>query len=122
MPSTSPHRVRSHRATPRLTPRHALWLRSIITLLLGSLLSISFAAHAQSFSWIKNRWKPDQYVHIETGAPQAGPIQPGWWSAMWVVEPVPGTEFVKLRNRWKGDQYLHIETGALESGPIQPGW
>jgi hypothetical protein len=44
-------------------------------------------ADAQPYMWLQNRWKPEQFIHIETGAVQAGPIQPGWWSAMWNIRP-----------------------------------
>ncbi|MCU0870695.1 MAG: hypothetical protein MUF30_14070, partial [Burkholderiales bacterium] len=98
-------------------PRWRAWL----FVLTFSLVAVSASAGAQSFVQLKNRWKPDQYVHIENGPPTAGPIQPGWWSAMWVMENVPGANFVRLRNRWKPDQYLHIEPGRLDAGPIQPG-
>src|SRR5439155_889038 len=37
---------------------------------------------------LKNYWKPDQYVNIESGPLVAGPIQPGWLSAQWTMEPV----------------------------------
>jgi hypothetical protein len=74
--------------------------------------------------YLKNYWKPDQYVNIESGALAAGPIQPGWLSAMWTLEPVAGTvpTYYRIRNVWKPDQYVNIESGALAAGPIQPGW
>src|SRR5437667_3492534 len=72
---------------------------------------------------LKNYWKPDQYVNIESGPLVAGPIQPGWLSAQWTMEPVaPGSALYRIRNVWKPDQYLNIESGPLVAGPIQPGW
>ncbi len=55
MTSTPSQRVQPRQ--PDLAPafRHARWLRKILALVVFSLLSLSFAAHAQSFSWIKNR-------------------------------------------------------------------
>ena len=87
-----------------------------------ALTILSMAASGQQNIWLKSRWKQDQYIHIENGAAQCGPIQAGWASAAWTVEPVPGTGFRRLRNQWKPDQYLHIESGRLQAGPIQPGW
>jgi hypothetical protein len=69
-----------------------------------------------------NRWKPTEYIHIEAGNPMPGPIQPGWLSAQWLIEPVPGTSYNRFNNLWKQDKYLHIEGGIPEAGPIQPGW
>ena len=80
------------------------------------------APAAPSYHWIRNRWKPEQFLHVERPRLEAGPIERGWWSAMWTIERVPGTNFVRLHNRWKPDQFLHIEHGALQSGPIERGW
>src|ERR1700741_2054141 len=74
------------------------------------------------FVRIHNRWKTDQFLHIEHGVIESGPIQAAWWSAQWTIEPVPGTTFVRIHNRWKPDQFLHIEHGVIESGPIQAAW
>ncbi len=79
---------------------------------------------AQQLQRIQNRSRPDTYLHTEQGAVQAGPIQPGWWSADWIVEPVAGEpSFVRLRNRFRPDDYVHIEHGPVTSGPLgDPGW
>ncbi len=70
---------------------------------------------------IRNRWKPEQFLHIEHGRLASGPIESGWHSAMWTIEP--GDEGARrIRNRWKNQQYIHIERGRVEAGPIQPGW
>lgn len=34
---------------------------------------------------IQNRWKPDQYLHIENGVIQSGTILPQWHSALWII-------------------------------------
>lgn len=73
---------------------------------------------------IQNRWKPNQYLHIEYGSIQSGPRRrTDWHSAQWKMIPVPGTKYVQFQNRWKSDQYLHIQNGKLESGRLgAPGW
>jgi hypothetical protein len=47
-------------------------------------------------------------------------IDPGWHSAMWELEPVEGTNYVRIKNRWKGT-YVNIENG-LNCTEIAPGW
>jgi len=79
---------------------------------------------------LRNFWKSDECINIESGPVTSGPIQPGWWSAMWTLEQVPGTTLYRIRNRWQPSQYLNIESGALTAGPIDttsgpavpPGW
>ena len=64
------------------------------------------------------------YLHTETDAttPVLGPVQPGWWSAMWIMEPVTGqNEQFRLKNKYRGT-YLHSETGTIQTGEVQPGW
>ncbi|MDX2282676.1 MAG: hypothetical protein NW241_00880 [Bacteroidia bacterium] len=64
------------------------------------------------------------YLHTETDAasPVLGPIQPGWWSAMWILEPVAGAaDQFRIKNKYRGT-YLHNETGTIQTGQIQPGW
>ena len=83
----------------------------------------------QNVFWIQNRWKPDQYLNIESGAIQSTPIQPGWLSARWTFEPVSGTNLYRIRNVWQLTQYRNIESGVLTAGPVvtdspifPPGW
>jgi hypothetical protein len=92
-------------------------------LVAAGVLLAAFAApaDAQDFRHIHNRWKPELFVNIEQGPPVAGAIDPAWHSAMWVLEPVEGTEFHRIRSRWKGT-YLHVEHGPVESGDVDPGW
>jgi len=71
---------------------------------------------------IRNRWKNNLYLNIEPGNIQASPIEMGWLSAQWVLEPIPGTQFHRIKNRWKNNQYIHIEYGTIQSGPIEMGW
>jgi len=70
---------------------------------------------------IRNVFRGDQQIHVETGAVQSSPAQPGWQSAQWQVEPVPGSANVRIKNVWKGT-YLNTETGAIAATPAQPGW
>ncbi len=87
-------------------------------------LAIPSQAQNSEYSRFQNRWKPDQYLNVEHGQIESGPIAPGWFSAMWTIEPVPNADraYVRIRNRWKPDQYLNVEHGQIESGTIAPGW
>ncbi len=62
------------------------------------------------------------YLHAENDEqyPTVGPIQPGWWSAMWSVELID-EGFYLINNKYRGT-YLHTENGELEMGPIKRGW
>ena len=81
---------------------------------------------------LKNGWladgngrRPDQYIHLENGRLEAGPVNPGWLSARWRIDTVAGPDNRKvhhIRNASKPELYLHVERGQLECGPIQPGW
>lgn len=81
---------------------------------------IAGAADAAPFKRIENRWKPGQYIHVEHGDVEAGPIKMGWFSAQWKLRRADG--FIRFENKWKPGQFLHIEHGDLELGPIEPGW
>ena len=71
---------------------------------------------------LRNYWKNNQYLNVETGGIRASPIEQGWWSAQWFLESIPGLpSMYRIKNRWTS-QYLHIEHGYLEMGNIQPGW
>jgi hypothetical protein len=70
--------------------------------------------------WLQNRWKPNAYLNVESGTIQSTPIGPGWPSARWTFEQVPGTGLYLIRNVWQRNEYLNIESGALTAGPIQP--
>ena len=74
------------------------------------------------FVRFQNRWRANQYLHVQDGSIQSGDVQPGWWSAMWTIEQVPGSSFVRIKNRWRTDQYLHVQNGPLESGAAESGW
>jgi len=73
------------------------------------------------FQHLVNRWT-SEHIHNQSQRLELGGIQPGWWSAQWVLEPVVGEPaFVRIRNRWT-DEYLHNQNRRLELGGIQPGW
>lgn len=76
---------------------------------------------AQETYQFQNRWKPNEYIHVEQPKPTAGTIAAGWLSAQWVMVPVTGTGYYQIRNVWR-NQYLHIQNGMLDCGDIQPGW
>lgn len=63
------------------------------------------------------------YLNAEkdTRFPATGDIEPGWWSAIWILEPIPGTDHFHIKNKWL-ENYLHVEKGTPELGEIQPGW
>jgi hypothetical protein len=84
----------------------------------------NWSAKAAAPVVIKNHWRPDEYVNIESGLLAASPIQPGYLSARWNLEPVTAgsTIYRRIRNIWKPDQYLNIESGTLVAGSIEPGW
>ena len=71
---------------------------------------------------LKNRWKGNQYIHVEQPKPQAGVIQNGWWSAQWTLERIPNSPYYRIKNRWRTNQYIHAERPQLEIGAIKPGW
>ena len=71
---------------------------------------------------LRNYWKNNQYLNVETGGIRSSTIEPGWWSAQWFLESISGLpSMYRIKNRWTS-QYLHIENGYLEMGAIQPGW
>jgi hypothetical protein len=86
-------------------------------------------ADESQYTRLRNYWKPDEYINIQSLVPQAGPIDPGWWSAQWTFEVQPpafgdpaNTPVFWINNRWQTDEYLNIESGGLQSTLIAPGW
>jgi hypothetical protein len=65
---------------------------------------------------IKNKWKPDHYLHIENGSLECGPILSGWWSAQWDISErlVDGKQVYLIENRWKRGEYLYNHFGTLK--------
>jgi hypothetical protein len=66
--------------------------------------------------------RSDAYLHVEHTRLEAGPIEADWQSAMWTIEPVRGTRFVRLRNNWQPERYIHTENGKVKAGAIEPDW
>lgn len=93
---------------------------SKITLTLCLLMVSTISLCAQDFYQLKNRWKPDEFIHAEQPQPASGNIQPGWHSAQWILEPIDQS-YYKIKNLWRSE-YLHIQNGAIQCGAIQPGW
>jgi hypothetical protein len=60
-------------------------------LVVAGLSILASAGTASAEDFLQNRWKPDQYLNIERGPIESTPIQMDWWSAMWAIEPAPGT-------------------------------
>jgi hypothetical protein len=76
--------------------------------------------------WIRNRWKSNQYLNIESGSLQSSAIGAGWLSARWTLEringTINGTNVYRIRNVWQPDKCLNVESGALRASPVEPGW
>jgi C1A family cysteine protease len=68
---------------------------------------------------IKNRWKSDQYLHMQDPVLTLGPIQPGWSSAMWALEGFKGN--ANNANDPNQDKVRHgstlMEFGAIPTTP-----
>jgi len=103
-------------------PRNGRWESEQVPPTLRDLRNITIKEVKNANVRIHNRWKENQFLNIEHGNIQSSPIDFGWWSAQWIIEPIVGTEFVRIRNKWKGDQYVNIENGRIESSPIESGW
>ncbi len=87
---------------------------------LAALWSIEPVAGTQYFK-LKNNLH-GTYLHNQNGILEQSNIQNDWWSAMWIIESVPGaSKYKQIKNRWKGT-YLHNQNGKLELGTIQAGW
>jgi hypothetical protein len=64
---------------------------------------------------VRLRWMKNEAIHIENGPPTYGAIQPGWWSAQWIMEEQRGENRERLmsfRNRWQGG-YLMVRNGEV---------
>ena len=73
--------------------------------------------------FVRLRWMKNEAIHIESGPPTAGGIQPGWWSAMWLAEErngERGERLMSFKNRWQGG-YLMIRAGqVVRAEPTNP--
>ncbi len=89
-----------------------------ILIILGFWISHSFSQQLVLYR-IKNYWR-NSYLNIETGNINSSNVLRGWFSAMWSLEPVNGTNLYRVKNYWKGT-YLNTEHG-LQCTDIQSGW
>ncbi len=55
---------------------------------------------------LRNREKPDHYLHIENGVLEISPISDSAQSAMWTLESVEGTSDVRIVNHEQPDQAI----------------
>ncbi len=49
------------------------------------------------------------YLNIEKGPLDASSVEPGWWSAMWIMEKT--NNGFRFKNRWKQDVYIQDPSG-----------
>lgn len=84
----------------------------------------------ENFYRIKSAKAKNEYLHMEYGRVESGPILTGWWSSQWILEaydnnPPPATwdlgKIYRIKNRWTG-QYLHVEYGTLQAGNVPTSW
>jgi hypothetical protein len=45
-----------------------------------------------------------------------------WNTAERTLEPVAGSNYLRIRNRWKPNRDIHTENGQVEAGRINEGW
>lgn len=68
---------------------------------------------------IRNRWKPDRFLHIENGYLEASVIPYYWQSAFWTLirqENRHGKVYL-LRNTWRNDFYIGLDANQeLKAG------
>jgi hypothetical protein len=68
---------------------------------------------------IRNRWKKNEFLHIQDGPLVAGSILPGWLSAQWTLRGAPkrGSNVYSFQSTWKPWLYISLDA----SGNIQIG-
>ena len=70
---------------------------------------------------IRNRWKPDRFLHVENGRLDATAILPHWESAFWTLirqESRHGEAYL-LRNLWRSDIYIGLDANyELKAGTL----
>ena len=67
--------------------------------------------YTQGFLKFKNVFN-NTYINIETGKPVCSSINNGWWSALWQLMPVAGTNYFNIKNKWKGN-FIDTERGYI---------
>jgi hypothetical protein len=68
---------------------------------------------------IQNRWYPERSLHAESGDLEAGPIEDGWWSAMWAIDDLFATDARSVTLWYPTDEAkaFTIEVTPIESQP-----
>lgn len=72
-----------------------------------------------TFYRIRNRWKPDRFLHVERGPLEAGTISPYWDSAFWTLIRQDSREgdVYLLRNVWRNNIYIGLDANyELKAG------
>ncbi|MEM9305224.1 MAG: hypothetical protein AAGE01_24150 [Pseudomonadota bacterium] len=82
-------------------------------------LSENLIAPQTGHRLLQSRWHPEDYLHVEHGAIETSPAEPGWVSARWAQIPVPGTPFVRIESLWRMPACLVLtaETLSLAERP-----
>tara|TARA_R110002124_G_C8974716_1_gene515859 strand:- start:59 stop:964 length:906 start_codon:yes stop_codon:yes gene_type:complete len=65
--------------------------------------------------------KDGTFLNIETEIPQSTSIEHHWWSPMWAIQNVEGTNRIRIQNRWKNNRYLNTQNG-LGCTEIENDW
>lgn len=71
---------------------------------------------AENFVHIKN-YGTGNYLQLEQGPLQCTPIDQGWWSAQWEIQPVPGTNYSVIKNRYRHNFLALDNTGNAYMAP-----
>lgn len=71
-----------------------------------------------SYVRIRNKAQPTRYLNNENGALESGPIQPGWYSAMWTIKSMTTIYGWRICNRWTDGCLQVNDSGALTLGPL----
>ncbi len=110
------------RPASSLRGRRALGAIVIWPLVLCFLLAFPSESLAQELSQLKNRFRANSFIQSDANGVTSGAIGANPASAIWELEPVAGTAFVRLRNTALGDHYIHTENGPVELGAAPAGW
>jgi hypothetical protein len=65
------------------------------------------AADFREFVEFKNKYN-GSFINIERGPIVSTEILPGWYSAQWLLVPIPNSNLFSIKNRWK-QTYLDID-------------
>ena len=65
---------------------------------------------------LRNRWRDNQFIHLEHEALEVGAIEPGWHSAHWSLQAVEDSPFVVIRNALHAHHFLQMRDSGLTCG------